>query len=178
MTLDAGIEQLRVSPHIQSIAPVASELNSPAPAGLYEVEFVPTLISMRTARMQFLTEARSGVIENILLTNTSLQLSDIFLTLGQPASLILDNPSHLGLVTYVGFYPDYQMYVQVVLPICASDDDRFWNVRQNVSVGIASTANYVEQSGYYSTTPLSNGEGWLQQLHNMKRTNCTQSGNL
>ena len=171
-TLTSGLDQLRASRWIQSISPVSSEPNSPAPTGLYDVEFVPTVAPVRTAQVRFMTEADTGIIESILLMHTGIPLSDIVLAFGQPTPLLLDDRLHLGLVTYVAFYPQYQMYVQVVLPVCPSGGDPFWNEQHNVLIGVESAQQYAQQRSYYPADAPDAGGRWLQQIHDLKQTDC------
>ncbi len=170
-TLVSALDHLRANPLIQSIEPVASMPDSPAPSGLFAVQFVLTA-PIRTAQMQFVTEPRTGVINRILFINSGLPLSDVTLTLGQPAALFLDNRFNTSVVTYAAFYPQNQMDVQVVLPLCTPEVARLPSIRQNVVISIDTISTYFEQRGLYPAATLVNDTGWLQQLHDLKQAEC------
>lgn len=171
-TVDEGLKRLRASALIASISPVSSVPSSPAPADVYDVQFSPTFATMRSAQMQITTQAHTGIIQSIYLSQTGLLLRDLLLTFGPPAQAVLDNPLHLGLATYAAFYPHDQLYVQVVLAVCPHGATTLENIRQDVLIGIGSASAYAAQATYYQTKPTANNEGWLQQLHDMRRTSC------
>jgi hypothetical protein len=163
--LNVGLTKLRANPLIQSLSPVSP--------GVYHIEFAPVFTPLRAMQMQVLTESQSEVIEAIYVSNSGLQLSDISLSLGAPESLILDEGLDFGLVTYVGFYPQHQLYVKVILPVCLVDEKLFWQARYNVLIGIVSAQQYVEEHSSYPLEANRNGKGWLQQLHRIKRSSCS-----
>ena len=171
-TLKEGLDHLRASPLVQSVSPVASETGSPIPSSQYDVEFVRTLVPVRAARVKFLAEAQTDMIEDILLMNTDIQLRDLELTFGQPTQFVLDDRFHLGFVTYVAYYPQYQMYVEVVLSVCTFSPETIWNGRQSLNIGIASAPNYSKQNSYYPADAHQTNGGWLQKLHELKQTDC------
>lgn len=172
-TLTAGVDLLRTNSLVQSVSPVVSESSSPSPSGLYDVEFLQTQVPWHRARVQFLSGIETGIIESILLLKSDIQLSDIVLTFGQSPQFVLDDRFHLGLATYVAFYPQYKMYVQVVVTVCTPNEEIFWNQRQSIVIGIESSSRYAQQSNYYPADAHQSGGGWLQQLHDLTQRDCT-----
>ncbi|HVU11863.1 MAG TPA: hypothetical protein VHD90_11320 [Phototrophicaceae bacterium] len=171
-SVDTGLQTLRASPLIRSVSPMTWNPSSGPSSHLYEVDFVPTFVSMQKAQMQLVTHPDSGIIDSILLTGMGIQLSQIELAFGRPESSTLDESVHIGLVTYASFYPQYQMYIQTMMVLCAPEGEPFWAQRENLMIGIASSRQYAAQYAYYSDEARQNGDGWQQQLHTMKRNEC------
>lgn len=167
-TLTAGLEQLRSSPLIQSVSPVSGTPASPAPSGLYTVEFTLAAAPLQTAQMQLVTEARTGIIDRILLTNSGISLNDTTKALGLPATFALDNRLNTGLATYSAFYPQYQVFTQMTLPLCSN----LSAFQQNVVVGIMSAPNYAEYRSLYPPVSDPNQVDWQQQFLDLESGYC------
>ena len=121
--------------------------------------------------MQFLTNPRGDVVEGIYLLDAGIRLSDILMTFGQPTSLILDDRFHTGIVTYIGYYSAYQIYIQMLLPVCSSETGANWEMQQNVVIGVETTQRH-DQSIDPPARVNDEGDGWLQRLRHLKRATC------
>ena len=122
--------------------------------------------------MQLVTDAYRDTIDGILLMDSGIQLSDIVSMLGQPTFLVLDNRLHLGRVTYVGFYSQYQLYVQLILPVCSLEDVPFWNTSHDVLIGIVNERRYAQQLGFYPEEVQERDGAWRHHLYAMKQMDC------
>ena len=169
-TPEAGVEQLRAHPLIQSV-----ELVAPTPydasRNQYDVAFTADA-PIPSARMMVSTEARTHQIDSIHLLKTGLQLTDIEQNFGMPERFVLEDRLHLGHATYIGFYPEYQMVVQAVFAVCTPAGNRAADQQQELVITIGSPAKYNEAQGYYPADEQGGGIDWAQQLDNLKETDC------
>jgi hypothetical protein len=171
-TVNAGLDQLRTRAPVQSVSLVSPMPGMSPVSDTYEVAFLQPSGSLRVTRMQFVTEPRSGVIEGILLSDMGITLADVYVTFGQPASLILDDRLHLGLVTYVGFYPQYQLYIQAVFAICSPNISSLWTQHQSVLIGIESERRFAQELSFYAEELQPSNGAWSQRLHDSRRQVC------
>jgi hypothetical protein len=169
-TVEAGLKLLHDSHRVRASSPILPGSDSLRVSGLYTVEFEQP--SILRARIQLVTDVYYETIVGILLTDTGIQLSDIVLSLGQPTSLVLDNRLHLGRVVYVGFYSQYQLYVQIILPLCSLEVGTFWNTPQDILIGIESARRYAQQLSFYSEETQQHDGAWRQHLYAMKQLDC------
>jgi hypothetical protein len=170
-TIKDGLELLRANHRVRSISPtLSSSFSSPAPSGLYNIEFDQP--SILRARMLLVTKAYQDTVDGILLMDTGIQLSDIVLMLGQPTQVVLEDRLHLGRAVYVGFYSQYQVYVQIILPICSLEASAFWSAQHDILIGIESERRYAQQLGFYSEEVQQRDGAWQQHLHAMKQIDC------
>lgn len=165
--VDTALEQLRAEALIRSILPMPFDPVGPR----YTVDFLPALGLGQTAQLQLMTRPGSSIVEGILLSHTAIRLSDIIVALGQPPSLALSNGLSYGLVTYVGFYPQYQLYVLTIRATCASGNSAFWRSQQPLVIGIISELKYSEQRSYYQDDLQTDG-GWMHRLHKRQLQDC------
>ena len=163
-SLDDAITHLKTDPLIESVTNFSP--------GRYDLEFAYPLASMPSARMPLLLEAQHGIVERINLYDPGIVLSRIVLVLGQPAQFILNDTLHQGFVTYIGFYPQYLIYVKADLPLCSLDVSSFWKSPQPAAIGIETAQKYTQQLSYYPADLYQTEDGWLRQLHNLKQTDC------
>lgn len=170
MTPEAGVEQLRAHSLIQSVDLVPSNQYDVA-SNQYDVAFT-SAASIPSARMLLLTEARTGQVEAIHLMKTGLRLADIEQSFGSPERFVLEDRLHLGLATYVAFYPEYQMYVHAVFAVCTPAGSRAADQPHEVVITVASPAKYAEAQDYYPADGQASDIDWAQQLDNLKQIDC------
>lgn len=164
--IQAATQSLLADPQVRSFQQM--------PVGPDRIQTFQATIALDDEQYHLYLETQGDIIESIALHGTGDQLGDIFLSLGSPASLLIDNIRRQDVMTYVGFYPAVQMVTQVKFPGCLAPQTNLWQSRWETWVTMLSAAKYREQVNYFSVAPRLN-EGWRQAFYQLSQVQCQWS---
>jgi hypothetical protein len=163
-SVNAAVQQLQGNSLIQSI-----QVNS---FDRYLEKSIQAAITLPQERLQLLLDAQNGIVEGVTLSGIKLRLGDVVLMLGQPEKVVLNDTLHRGFITYIAFYPQYEMIVVADLPTCSVTYSTFWEMQRSVSVVIAAAQKYGAQTDYYLTGTHESGESWAKLIQEVKLASC------
>jgi hypothetical protein len=112
-------------------------------------------------------------VERVNLFDTGIPLSRIFLALGKPGRLIVYSTIRFNVMTLVAFYPTYDLYALVDLPLCSIDQGLLWHDQRDVSLGIGIWRADTEQPDYYLYALELEPDSWAKVLRDLKRERCS-----
>lgn len=138
----------------------------------YELQFASGTAPVQRARVYLMATAGLRV-ERVNLYNTGLPLSRIFLGLGKPARMMVYATIRFNVMTLVAFYPQYDLYALVDLPLCSVEQSFLWNNRRDVSLGIGLWRADEEQPDYYLYALEFQADIWAKMLRDLKRSRCS-----
>lgn len=166
-----ALEQLRRHPWMRSIDPIPAPPAVPQALDMFHVELTLPRGSELVTQLQLVTRAGSSTLEGVLLINPDISLGEVMQVLGEPGAVFLDTGRHRGLLTFVEFYPQFQLFIQTISSTCLPAQSTFWTSHQPLVIGILSAQRYAEQQSYYRDD-LALNTGWMQALYKLRSPPC------
>jgi hypothetical protein len=162
-TLRDAAQYLETSREVESSQSISYQL--------YELHFDSGTAPIQQAKIYLMATAGLRV-ERINLFDTGLPLSRIFLAMGKPGRIIVYSTIRFNVMTLVVFYPEYDLYALVDLPLCSVDQLLLWDNRRDVSLGIGLWRADTEQPDYYLYALEVQPDSWAKVLRDLKRERC------
>jgi hypothetical protein len=141
------------------------------PVGSETTKTFRATIALDDEQYQLYLETQRGIIESITLHGTGNQMGNIFLSLGSPALLFMENIQRQNVTRHVGFYPAVQVVTQIDFPTCVFSQTSLWTSRWETRIMMMSATKYIEQESYFSDTPGFNA-GWRPVLSKLTLEHC------
>jgi len=162
-TVRAGGDRLKTNPSIASIQAVSFQL--------YDVQFAGDRGAVPTAKV-YLLATPDVRVERVNLFDTGIPLSRILLAFGRPSRMMVYTTIRYNIITFVAFYPEYQLHALVDVPLCSIEQAMLWSARRDVSLGIGPWRADAEQPDYYLFATEIQVDRWAYTLRNIRRERC------